>query len=100
MAGTDRPLTTLDHLRSLVEASGPRGACCTACDADDYIVNGHRPDCRWEAAKAHVEQEDAVARHLDGNNPKNWATCFAPKHMIATVSREIHEGLAKGEVTL
>lgn len=79
---------------------------CFWCEAEFPNDTAHAPDCEWEAAKAHVEEadqnacevmaiideataacrdakslveeEDAVAKHLDGSNPKTWAKYHGP----------------------
>lgn len=71
-------MTALDHLRSVVRfepcREEPVGIVHPCCD----WIDDHAPDCPWVAAKAFVEQEDAVAKHLDGSNPESWAKFHGP----------------------
>jgi hypothetical protein len=69
MAGTDRPMTALDHLRNVVQFepcqkpmddAGDLHPCC------DWI-DSHAPDCPWVAAKEHVEKQDNPVMAVVGN---------------------------------
>jgi prepilin-type N-terminal cleavage/methylation domain-containing protein len=97
MPDTGDQMTTLDHLRALVESSGPRGAYCTACNADGYIISGHRPDCRWVAAKGFVEDIDRkeIERHEEARKGYKHNQKMATIEEEAELSEEEFEMFKK-----